>query len=65
MQNEQSFLQKAVVAAVPEDATATAIFLICLTLARRRLSRNVLPVPRGASRNVIPSDPVCTFCKMI
>ena len=40
------------VAAIPDDATATAIFPVLLTLARIVFSRKVFPVPPGASMNI-------------
>ena len=38
------------VAAVPEEATATAISDLARTVAKINDMRNVFPVPRGASR---------------
>ena len=38
------------VAAMPEDATASAILFWLRTFAKRRLIRKVLPVPPGAFR---------------
>ena len=53
------------VAAMPEDATASAIFLWLCTFAKRRLIRNVLPVLPGASRKRNP--PLCDTirCKIV
>ena len=36
------------VAAIPEEATAKAIFLLLLILASNRFKTNVFPVPPGA-----------------
>ncbi len=38
------------VAAIPDEATASAMRLFCRTAARRRLMTNVFPVPPGESR---------------
>ena len=40
--------------AMPEEATAIAIPLSRLIVAKSKLITNVLPVPPGASRNMIP-----------
>ena len=59
MQSEQSYLlHVSDVEAMPEDATAIAMFPCCQTLASRRLRKKVLPVPPGASRKIMPSDPL-------
>ena len=39
---------------MPEDATANAIFPNDLTFESKRLIRNVLPVPPGASMKKMP-----------
>jgi len=38
------------VAAIPDEATARAIFLSNLTFANSKFIRNVLPVPPGTSK---------------
>ena len=43
------------VAAIPEEATASAMRLFCRTAARRRLMTNVFPVPPGESRKKTPT----------
>lgn len=42
------------VAAIPDDVTANAMRLSCLTLARKSEIKNVFSVPTGVSREKIP-----------
>ena len=48
------------VAAIPEEATARAIFPVDLTLARTVFSTNVLPLPPHPSRKNTPPSPEST-----
>jgi len=40
------------IAAIPEEARAKAIFLLCRTFANSKLSKNVLPVPQEHQKNI-------------
>lgn len=42
------------VAAIPDDATARAMYVLCRTLASRKLISNILPVPPGAYKKKTP-----------